>query len=97
MKLDELHEAVARLTFVFAKTMPQWPHWYVKRSPENEEIYVALFRAIQEHGYVQPFRGVPRRYLELGDGFKYWAMTTRLELSKIINRDQQLRNQATAG
>lgn len=95
MELDELREAVAKLTFVFAKTMPQFPHWYVKRTPENEETYVALFQAIQHHeqGYVQKFRGVQRRYLELGDGYKYWAMTTRIPAAIDINRDKQLRDQ----
>jgi hypothetical protein len=96
MDLEQLREAVNGLPFRFAKTMPQWPHWYVVRAPENEEIYVALFNAIREHGYDQKFRGRPQRYLELGDGYKYWAMTTFLPASRVINRDKNLRDDQAA-
>ena len=88
--LSELRELVAGLEWRFAKTMPEVPHWYVVRKPEIEAIYVRLFRAIRAHGQDQkygPYRG---RYLHLGDGHKYWAMTTQEGQSRIINRDQQL-------
>jgi len=86
MDLNELRHAVESLRWVFAKTMPQCPHWYVVRSPEIEEIYVALFQATKDHGKLEYFYKTRRQYLYLGDGFKYWRMTEDLRQSRIINR-----------
>jgi len=72
------------LKFVFAKT--HIPHWYVKRTPENEKDYVALFNAIRKFGRVEKWRGRPYRYWYPGDGYKYWAMTSEIHQSWIINR-----------
>jgi hypothetical protein len=91
-ELNQLRRAVEGLTFTFAKTMPETPHWYVVRAPVNEAVYVQLFTAIHAHGYTGRWRGTSRKYLELGDGFKYWAMTTHMPSSRIINRDETLRS-----
>jgi hypothetical protein len=74
------------LKFVFAKTLKEIPHWYVKRTPENEKDYVALFNAIQKFGRVEKWRGRPYRCWHPGDGYKYWAMTSEIRQSWIINR-----------
>src|SRR6516162_8412847 len=34
------------LQFWFARTMPETPHEYVRRTPENEEAYALLFQKI---------------------------------------------------
>jgi len=77
---------LSRLTFKFAKTMPEIPHWYVVRSAENEADYVALFRTIQRDGVSEKFGRARYRYWYAGDGWKYWAMTTDVTKSQIINR-----------
>jgi hypothetical protein len=74
------------LNFVFAKTMAEIPHYYVKRSVENEKDYVALFNTILKVGVVQKWRGHRYRYWYRGDGYKYWTMTTDLRQSIVINR-----------
>lgn len=74
------------LKFVFAKTLPQNPHWYVKRTPQNEKDFVALFGAIQKFGRVEKWRGIPYRYWYRGDGYRYWAMTSEIRQSWVINR-----------
>ena len=74
------------LKFVFAKTLPKIPLWYVKRTQENEKDYVALFGAIRKFGRVEKWRGRPYRYWHPGDGYKYWAMTSEIRQSWIINR-----------
>ena len=74
------------LSFRFARTMPEIPHEYVVRSPDNEAAYVALFTAIMEHGVYERWAGRYKRYLHPGDGWKYWAMTTELRESRVINR-----------
>ena len=77
---------LSRLEFRFAKTMPTAPHWYTVRTAENEADYVALFHAIQANGVREKFGKRRYRYLYLGDGWKYWAMTTDVNYSRIINR-----------
>jgi len=74
------------LKFVFAKTLPEIPHWYVKRTAENGKDYVSLFNAIRKFGRVEKFRGRPYRYWHPGDGWRYWAMTSAIGQSWIINR-----------
>jgi hypothetical protein len=76
---------LANLKFVFARTMPAIPHWYVKRTPENEADYVALFHTIRVKGVVEKWHGRPFRYWYRGD-YKYWAMTSGVRQSTIINR-----------
>jgi hypothetical protein len=81
-----MNEFLERLTFVFAKTMPETPHWWVRRTPENEADYVSLFHAIQREGVLERWGRRKYRYWYPGDGFQYWAMTTDLAQSRIINR-----------
>ena len=77
------------LRFRFAKTMPEIPHEYVVRSPENETDYAELFDIIRREGRIEKWRGQPYRYWYRGDGYKYWAMTTDIALSKVINRAKE--------
>jgi hypothetical protein len=77
---------LSRLSFKFAKSMPETPHWYVVRSAANEADYAALFHVIQAKGVPEKFGARKYRYWRPGDGFKYWAMTTDVQHSHVINR-----------
>jgi hypothetical protein len=79
-------EIIAELQWRVAKTMPEIPHEYTVRSPETEAAYVALFEAIQSDGVVERYNRRRKRYLYPGDGRKYWAMTTHLPSSRVLNR-----------
>jgi hypothetical protein len=65
--------------------MPETPHEYVRRTPENEEAYALLFQKIGEEGVWEKFQGVRYQYY-YRDGWKYWRMDGDLSHSKIINR-----------
>ena len=82
----ELLAVVKRLSWTYAKTMPQCPHYWTKRTLELEAEYVQLFEATKKHGVVERWGRYERQYLDLGDGFKYWRMTDDLEESTILNR-----------
>jgi hypothetical protein len=75
------------LQFRFAKTMAETPHAYTTRSPVNEAEYVKLFHLIAEQGVweVWPKNGRRYRYYYHG-GWKYWAMTSDVRHSHVINR-----------
>jgi len=83
-----IRAVIESLSFRFAKTMPEIPHEYVVRTPDNEAAYVALFNAIMEHGVYRHWAGRRHRYLYPGDGWKYWVMTTELRESRVINRER---------
>jgi hypothetical protein len=86
MTNEELRLAVEPLNWVFAKTMPENPHFYIVRGPHNENVYAALFTAIRERGDDAPYGRTTYRYLRLGDGWKYWVMTHDIRQSRILNR-----------
>jgi hypothetical protein len=67
---------------------PQIPHQYVVRGrpPGNDTDYEELFYTIQQHGREERYGRAVRRYMYPGDGRKYWAMTTEVEVSGVINR-----------
>lgn len=90
---------LSRLSFKFAKSMPETPHWYVVRSAANEADYVALFHVIQAKGVPEKFAARRYRYWYPGDGWKYWAMTTDVQYSHVINRakDGAASNEAPGG
>ena len=80
-----MKELLESLTFVYAKTMPDNPHYWVKRTPENEAAYVTLFHTIWRDGTWQTFRRSRYRVWPWGDWF-YWPMTRDIRYSIIINR-----------
>jgi integrase len=82
---------ISRLNFRFAKTMPQTPHEYTVREPEDEATeadYIALFNTILADGIDERYGRGKKKYLYPGDGWKYWAMTTHLPSSRVLNRQQ---------
>jgi len=80
MTAAEAAEVNFNLTWRFAKTMPEIPHEYVVRSPDNEANFAALSETINKHGRWGTFRGNRYRYWYPGNDFKYWT------IRRIINR-----------
>lgn len=88
-------ELVGMLKFRKAREKDRWghpqvPHEYTVRvldDPELNAAYVELFRLIQSQGVPERWKRMrPKQYLYPGDGYKYWAMTTDEEESRILNR-----------
>ena len=63
--------------------MPEIPHEYVVRTPENEADYVALFHLIIEAACM---RCRQYQYWYPGDGWKYWRMDNDIRYSRVLNR-----------
>ena len=77
--------------WVFAKTMPQWPHEYTVRQfqdPKEEQVEfeeaVAFIRAHGERRTFQP-TGKSSIYFDT-DGRQYWTMGAPIRETEIINR-----------
>ena len=88
---DAVEKFIAEVKWQFAKTMAQWPHWYVMEdwNPDREREFRELVRRIFEHGRDEQW-GVGKwertvRYYCLGD-YKYWVMDRTIEETDLINR-----------
>jgi hypothetical protein len=77
---------LASQKWVYARTMPKWPHEYVllKRAtdPWLHLRVVAYVRQRGEHRYFAPSRRV-HSYWQAGDGWEYWTMRAA---DTILNR-----------
>jgi hypothetical protein len=82
---DELREFVASSKWIFAKTMPEWPHEYLVRGRVDEELFVKLVRHTRANGLEGPFYDRKFIYYE-EDGLLYWTMGASLEETTIVNR-----------
>ena len=70
----ELREVIARLRFVFARTLAHMPHEYVVRTADNIATYTELLEAIRTHGVPGSYGGRRYRYLYPGDSWRYWQI-----------------------
>jgi hypothetical protein len=81
---DDTDEWFNQLKFVFAKTMPEIPHEYTIRRPENWDAFMKLWDRIGERGVPGSFRGRWYKYWYRGDGYRYWNMGSKWPY--LINR-----------
>ncbi len=93
MTIDDARSYIAKVTWQFAKTMPQWPHEYTVRQwrLDLEPEFFALVALIRREGIIKPWppeAAQPRyrhTYLEL-DGWDYWTMGAPVPETTVINR-----------
>lgn len=71
--------------WVYAKTMPEWPHEYLVRDRVDEDLFEALVRHIRENGYEGNFYSKTLTYFD-EDGLVYWTMGEAIDDTVIINR-----------
>ena len=82
--IDDLSRArayIATVEWRFAKTMPQWPHFYTvyDREPNREAEFFYFAHLIHKHGEIDAWGKHRWIYLTV-DGLKYWV------LGDVINR-----------
>ena len=56
----------------FAKSMPQWPHWYVLREDGSAREFDFVNRLIKKFGYTDEW-GSRTKYSFVLGRFKYWV------------------------
>jgi len=72
--------------WIFAKTMPEHPHWYTLRKEwESDEEFVDIVNAIREYGYQEKFYSKYYTCLNV-ENMKYWTMGAPLDKTILINR-----------
>lgn len=90
-EVSDLREAISRLSFRFARSMPKIPHEYTCRpEADHDSDYVTLFHAVMESPIIAAWQGIngtarnqkPLRYLHYG-GWWYWSMSSRRTVAPI--------------
>jgi SAM-dependent methyltransferase len=72
--------------WIFAKTMPQNPHWYTLRKHwKDDQAFVSVVEKIRQYGYREMYAGRPYTVLSM-NGMKYWTMGAPLSSTILINR-----------
>lgn len=84
--LQEVGATLERHRWIFAKTMPDNPHWYTLRKKwARDDEFVACAQAIRAYGYEEKYEG--KRYAMLNvNQYKYWTMGAPLDSTLLINR-----------
>src|SRR5215211_7630842 len=71
----------------FAKSMPQWPHWYVLREYGSTREFHFVERLIEKFGYADEWGTRTDSYLVIGK-FKYWVIDNVLNRAAPISNAQ---------
>ena len=89
MTTDEVRAFVAKVQFTYAKSVPDNPHFYLVRAklePELQPGFDALVALIERDGYRSRSQDASYVYLELGDGWRYWASRSLFQSGGNLNR-----------
>lgn len=81
--------------WIFAKTMPQNPHFYTLRKEWKDSHFVAVVELMRRYGYQEKFAG--RNYTQFNvNGYKYWTMGSPIDQTILINRKPVTADNATS-
>lgn len=76
---------ISKECWTFAKTMPQWPHWYLVRAKCDDDTFSKFVSFIYTNGYVRAWHDREFTYLDIDD-YSYWTMGNPVDQTTIINR-----------
>jgi hypothetical protein len=83
---DKVAAALLAQTWIYAKTMPQFPHWYCLRKNWVGELpFDDVVTYMREHSYNEKFFTKTFQRYDI-DEFKYWTMGFPLSQTILINR-----------
>jgi len=83
---EQVVKLLESATYKFAKTMPQWPHWYTLRQTwESSQDFESVVVFIRENGKTEKYMNKEYAYFYL-NGYKYWTMGTSPNQTILINK-----------
>jgi len=86
---NELRDFIKSVKWVYAKTMPEWPHEYIVRDRVDEDLFIKIVKHIRKYGYDGHFYSKKITYFDY-DGMTYWTMGAPLDETVIINRCKKM-------
>lgn len=85
-ELQELGRLLMAQEWIFAKTMPDNPHWYtLRRTWLSDAAFNWAVEKIREGAYDEKYGGWWYRVINI-NGMKYWSMGAPVEETILINR-----------
>ena len=72
-------------SWTYAKTIPEWPHYYIVRDEVANILFVKLVEHIRHNGSPGSFYKEIYTYFE-EDGLIYWTMGNPIKETTIVNR-----------
>lgn len=83
---EQVVKLLESATYKFAKTMPQWPHWYTLRQTwESSQDFESVVVFIRENGKTEKYMNKEYVYFYL-NGYKYWTMEASPNQTILINK-----------
>jgi hypothetical protein len=89
MDVERIQRFINAAHWKYAKTMPQWPHWYCLKEKVNPDEFVWFCKQIFTFGKREAFKAfrhhpIYRMYLYFKE-YKYWIMSNPKD-AILINR-----------
>jgi hypothetical protein len=84
-------ELIQRSRWIFAKTMPENPHYYMLRKESDDGEFVRFVEIIRQYGYQYQYEGYWYTVLNVYDWY-YWTMGAPMEETILINRKERKLN-----
>jgi hypothetical protein len=78
------HELEAH-NWKFAKSMPQWPHYYTLRKDWDYALFMQVVTILWRLSYPDPFLKKVYHAINI-NGWKYWTMDPTIATTDLINR-----------
>jgi hypothetical protein len=84
--LERVQDLLLAQQWIFARTMPDNPHWYtLRKNWERDADFGWTVETIRRYGYEEVYEG--RSYTMLNiDGMTYWTMGAPTPETILINR-----------
>jgi hypothetical protein len=89
---EELEAWMAKVRWIYAKSMPKHPHEYTLKREQDPDLFERVVQTIWDHGYDRSYLRRPWRSLDVGDHF-VWVhtlpeprMSAPLEDTVLVNR-----------
>jgi len=79
---------IEKSRWIFAKTMPKFPHYYMLRKESRDHEFVRFVKLIRQYGYRYKFGKVWYVQLNVG-GWYYWTMGAPIEATILVNRKER--------
>lgn len=81
-----LERVFSQEKWVFAKTMPEHPHYYtLRKSWQNDDDFISAVMMIRKYGYKEKFKNRDYVMLNINED-KYWTMGAPIKDTILINK-----------
>lgn len=83
--MKKFHKLIKQNEWIFAKTMPEIPHYYIVRdnlSDDDKKLFDEFYKYIKINGYSKKFYSKQYTYLNI-DNYKYWIIDNILNRAEI--------------